>query len=209
MSAHVIRLWLPDRPGTLGRVAAAIGSVGADVTGIDILERGAGMAIDEVTIDVPDDTTSVDDVVLALARVEGVAVEDVHRLDDERLDHGVMGLFVLADFIESSGDVDVLVSGLRRLLEADWVAVVDRGRSAVLVASGEVPDPSWLVAFLAGTIHLDDAGSEHTPSDVIWAHLAGTDLSFAAERRGRAFRAREREQVSAIGRVAGASMRRR
>jgi len=207
VSAHVIRLWLPDRPGTLGRVAAAIGSVGADVTGIEILERGAGMAIDEVTIDVPD-TTSVDDVVVALARVDGVAVEDVRRLDDERLDHGVMGLSVLADFIESSGDVDVLVSGLRRLLEADWVAVVDRGRSAVLVASGEVPDPSWLVAFLAGTIHLDDSGSEHTPSDVIWAHLAGTDLSFAAERRGRAFRAREREQVSAIGRAAGASIRR-
>jgi len=206
VSAHVIRLWLPDRPGTLGRVAAAIGSVGADVTGIEILERGAGMAIDEVTIDVPD-TTSVDDVVVALARVDGVAVEDVRRLDDERLDHGVMGLSVLADFIESSGDVDVLVAGLRRLLEADWVAVVDRGRSAVIVASGEVPDPSWLVAFLAGTIHLDDGGSEHTPSDVIWAHLAGTDLSFAAERRGRAFRAREREQVSAIGRAAGASMR--
>lgn len=207
MSAHVIRLWLPDRPGTLGRVAAAIGSVGADVTGIEILERGAGMAIDEVTIEVPD-TTSVDDVVVALARVDGVAVEDVRRLDDERLDHGVMGLSVLADFIESSGDVDVLVAGLRRLLEADWVAVVDRGRSAVIVASGEVPDPSWLVAFLAGTIHLDDGGSEHTPSDVIWAHLAGTDLSFAAERRGRAFRAREREQVSAIGRAAGASIRR-
>jgi hypothetical protein len=207
VSAHVIRLWLPDRPGTLGRVAAAIGSVGADVTGIEILERGAGMAIDEVTIDVPD-TTSVDDVVVALARVDGVAVEDVRRLDDERLDHGVMGLSVLADFIESSGDVDVLVAGLRRLLEADWVAVVDRGRSAVIVASGEVPDPSWLVAFLAGTIHLDDGGSEHTPSDVIWAHLAGTDLSFAAERRGRAFRAREREQVSAIGRAAGASIRR-
>lgn len=207
MSAHVIRLWLPDRPGTLGRVAAAIGSVGADVTGIEILERGAGMAIDEVTIDVPD-TTSVDDVVVALARVDGVAVEDVRRLDDERLDHGVMGLSVLADFIESSGYVDVLVAGLRRLLEADWVAVVDRGRSAVIVASGEVPDPSWLVAFLAGTIHLDDGGSEHTPSDVIWAHLAGTDLSFAAERRGRAFRAREREQVSAIGRAAGASIRR-
>ena len=207
MPAHVIRLWLPDRPGTLGRVAAAIGSVGADVTGIEILERGAGMAIDEVTIDVPD-TTSVDDVVVALARVDGVAVEDVRRLDDERLDHGVMGLSVLADFIESNGDVDVLVSGLRRLLEADWVAVVDRDSSAVLVASGEVPDPSWLVAFLAGTIHLDDAGSEHTPSDVIWAHLAGTEMSFAAERRGRAFRAREREQVSAIGRVAGASMRR-
>lgn len=206
MSAHVIRLWLPDRPGTLGRVAAAIGSVGADVTGIEILERGAGMAIDEVTIEVPD-TTSVDDVVVALARVDGVAVEDVRRLDDERLDHGVMGLSVLADFIESNGDVEVLVAGLRRLLEADWVAIVDRGRPAVLVESGEVPDPSWLVAFLAGTVHLDDSGSEHTPSDVIWAHLAGTDLSFAAERRGRAFRAREREQVSAIGRAAGASMR--
>jgi len=46
VSTVVMRLWLPDLPGTLGRVAAAIGRANGDVIGIEILERGAGMAID-------------------------------------------------------------------------------------------------------------------------------------------------------------------
>jgi UTP:GlnB (protein PII) uridylyltransferase len=79
MPTYVVRLWLPDRPGTLGQVAAAIGSADADVIGIEILERGAGMAIDELMVSVPEGR-SADDVVAALAKVDGVAVEDVHSI---------------------------------------------------------------------------------------------------------------------------------
>ena len=50
MQTYVLRLWLPDIPGTLGRVAAAIGEANGDVIGIEILERGAGMAIDELIV---------------------------------------------------------------------------------------------------------------------------------------------------------------
>ncbi|OWY60193.1 hypothetical protein B7486_70490, partial [cyanobacterium TDX16] len=49
----VVRVWLPDRPGALGAVASRIGAVGGDVVGIDILERGAGRAIDELVVLLP------------------------------------------------------------------------------------------------------------------------------------------------------------
>ncbi len=53
MQTYVLRLWLPDIPGTLGRVAAAIGAANGDVIGIEILERGASMAIDELIVTLP------------------------------------------------------------------------------------------------------------------------------------------------------------
>ena len=52
---YVVRVWMPDRPGALGQVASRIGAVGGDVVGIDILERGAGRAIDELVVELPDD----------------------------------------------------------------------------------------------------------------------------------------------------------
>src|SRR6478672_7764897 len=38
VSIHVLRVWLPDRPGALGAVATRIGAVRGDVIGIDIIE---------------------------------------------------------------------------------------------------------------------------------------------------------------------------
>ena len=54
METVVVRLWLPDRPGALGQVASRIGAVRGEIVGIEILERGAGRAIDELVVDVPD-----------------------------------------------------------------------------------------------------------------------------------------------------------
>ena len=54
METFVVRVWLPDRPGALGQVASRIGSVRGDVVGIDILERGGGLAVDELVVGMPD-----------------------------------------------------------------------------------------------------------------------------------------------------------
>ena len=204
-ASFVIRLWLPDRPGTLGRVAAAIGRAGGDVVGIEILERGAGMAIDELTVLV-DEPRVIDAVVAELSTVDGVAVEDVHAVEPDRPEHGVLALDVVSAVVSVTDDpqrLTLLCRGLGDLLEADWIAVVDTASRAVVVEEGRVPDPAWLIAFLVGTNHLPSA-AEHTPSDVIWAPLAGAELVVAAERAGRAFRARERQQVERIGRIVGA-----
>jgi hypothetical protein len=207
-SSFVIRLWLPDRPGTLGRVAAAIGRAGGDVIGIEILERGAGMAIDELTVlvDESDSGSRIDAVIAELSTVDGVAVEDVHAVEPDRPEHGVLALDVVSAMVSvtpTSRRLALLCRGLGDLLEADWIAVVDTDSRAVVVEEGKVPDPAWLIAFLVGINHLPSA-AEHTPSDVIWAPLVGTDMVVAAERAGRAFRARERQQVERIGRIAGA-----
>src|SRR3712207_3240883 len=75
--SYVVRVWLPDRPGALGQVASRIGAVRGDVIGIDILERGAGRAIDELVVVLPGDDL-VDVLAKEVNEVDGVDVEDIH-----------------------------------------------------------------------------------------------------------------------------------
>ncbi|MDA8063215.1 MAG: ACT domain-containing protein, partial [Actinomycetota bacterium] len=76
MPTYVLRVWMPDRPGALGAVASRIGAVRGDLTGIDILERGAGRAIDELIVELPSEEL-VPLLVAEIAEVDGVDVENV------------------------------------------------------------------------------------------------------------------------------------
>ncbi|NUT99783.1 MAG: ACT domain-containing protein, partial [Saccharothrix sp.] len=41
--SFLLRVQLPDRPGTLGAVASALGEIGADILSVDVVERGSGV----------------------------------------------------------------------------------------------------------------------------------------------------------------------
>lgn len=79
MATYVVRVWLPDRPGALGAVASRIGAVRGDLVGIDILDRGAGRAIDELLIELPQ-ASLLDLMVNEVNQVDGVDVEDVREV---------------------------------------------------------------------------------------------------------------------------------
>src|SRR6187200_640764 len=87
----VVRVWLPDRPGALGQVASRIGAVRGDVTGIDILERGGGRAVDELVISLPD-LSDISLLVAEITQVDGVAVEDVRKVPADLPDHSLRAL---------------------------------------------------------------------------------------------------------------------
>ena len=53
MTQLQVRVQLPDRPGSLGRLAAAFGAAGADIVAVQVLEREQGIAIDDFIIDSP------------------------------------------------------------------------------------------------------------------------------------------------------------
>ena len=47
----LLRIWLTDRPGSLGTVAVALGEAGVNLVGIEIVERNGPMAIDEIVVE--------------------------------------------------------------------------------------------------------------------------------------------------------------
>jgi hypothetical protein len=197
-----MRLWLPDIPGTLGRVAAAIGRADGDVVGIEILERGAGMAIDELTVALPDGSTS-EALIAEVSAVDGVAIEDVHEVAADRPDQSVLALDVAARIMESpaADRAAVTCSAIREMLESDWCTIIV---DSPVATSGDVPDIAWLTAFVDGASHLsDEAVHEHTPSDIAWARLGASGATIVSGRAKGAFRLRERRHLALIARIVG------
>lgn len=208
MSTHVVRLWLPDLPGTLGRVAAAIGRASGDVIGIEILERGAGMAIDELLVQLPD-AGAVESMVREISSVDGVAIEDVHAVAPDRSDQSVLALEVAADIMDSAPAerLQTLCARVRYMLEAEWCAVLRDGGREPLAVSGDVPDLAWVAAFIDGTRHLDDDETvQATLGDVAWAWIETIDAAIVCRRGRGTFRWRERQHLRLIARIVGSGL---
>ncbi len=205
METFIVRVWLADRPGALGAVASRIGAVRGEIVGIDILERGAGRAIDELVVQLPD-ASLVRLLVSEISEVDGVDVEDI-RPATEPLDGRLDALDSAAVLVAAptfAALLHELVASAHRGFEADWTAAVDVDERLLVAAEGSPPPPAWLAAFVAGSrssaaVVAGDCG----PDDAAWALLEGTSLAVVLGRRGRPFRARERRQLAALARIAG------
>ncbi|MDQ1357028.1 MAG: hypothetical protein QOF20_857 [Acidimicrobiaceae bacterium] len=205
MTTYVVRVWVPDRPGALGSVASRIGAVRGDLVGIDILERGGGRAIDELLVDLPD-ASLVPLLISEVEEVDGVDVEDVRPaadwLSDPRLD-ALETAAVLVDQHSVANLLDRLVSHATHDFTADWAAVVDLDSPVPLTTVGPVPPAPWLEAFVTGSrASASPAAGLGGPDDVAWAELDTASLVLVIGRRGRPFRARERQQLAALARIA-------
>ncbi len=201
----MVRVWLPDRPGALGAVASRIGAVRGDLVGIEILEQGGGRAIDELVVELPGPDL-VELMVAEIFEVDGVDVEDVRptaEVPDPRLD-ALETAATLVSCTDGPGLVEALASQARRVLEADWSALV-AGDGTLAAAAGSHPPAGWLRAFLEGSRSSHAvAEGQAGPEDVAWSPLAPTALTLVLGREGRPFRTRERRQLAALARIAGA-----
>jgi hypothetical protein len=202
---HVVRLrvWLPDRPGALGAVASRIGGVKGDVIGIEILEHGAGRAIDDLVVALPD-ASLVDLLVSEVGEVDGVDVEEVVALNRETYDPDLDALEAGAALVavEHRGD---LVTGLCREthlgMHATWTCVLDLDRRDVQASEGAVPPIDWLHAFVLGSRSSElVASGQAGPDDVISGAL-GEWGAVVVGRDGHPFRARERRRLTALARI--------
>lgn len=203
-AVFVVRVWLPDRPGALGAVASRIGAVRGDLIGIDILETGAGRAIDELVVSLPTDDL-VPLLIKEMQQVDGVDVEDVRAVRGELPDARVAALESAAELLAQPDTASVcaaLVEHVVRDFEAEWAAVLGSGADAGLVASkGAPPTADWLTAFVAGSGGTGAAGAG--PDDVAWSPLNEGGSALVIGRAGRPFRSRERRQLSALAKIVG------
>ncbi len=201
-----VRIWLPDRPGALGAVASRIGAVKGDLVGIDILERGAGRAIDELLVELPSESL-VQPLIRELQQVDGVDVEDVRPMGDA-VDPRLDALDTAIKLVESHS-VDELLRALATRacqdFESDWAAVIDHRSGEPMASVGKAPETPWIAAFLEGSkASVRASAGESGPDDVAWANLSAADLTLVLGRTGRPFRSRERRQATALVRIADA-----
>jgi hypothetical protein len=204
MQSYVVRVWLPDRPGALGQVASRIGAVGGSVVGIEILERGAGRAIDELVVELPGEDL-LELLVTEIGQVDGVDVEDVRLVADALHDPRLDALETAAQLVGATSSEEVLSSLCEhstRTIGASWAAVVDLDDGVVETSVGTPPEAAWLAAFVAGSrSSARVAAMESGPDDVLWAPLPAANRALVLGREGQAFRARERRSAAALARI--------
>lgn len=173
--------------------------------GIDILERGAGRAIDELTVELPNaDLVSL--LVAEISQVDGVDVEDV-RPAVIGGGHAAIEALETAALLVTLTTVDAVFAALvihaGSSVDADWAAAVDLESSLLIASVGAPPPPTWLTAFVAGTTSAQAVATNGCGTDdVAWALMADGSMAVVMGRRGRPFRDRERSVVAALCNIA-------
>ena len=78
MAQFKLEIALPDRPGSLGAVASALGFAGGDIRGLQVLKSESGRGYDEIIVAIPGSDTS--DLLHVLNQIGGVEVLSVKPL---------------------------------------------------------------------------------------------------------------------------------
>ncbi|MDA8196182.1 MAG: hypothetical protein M0019_03045 [Actinomycetota bacterium] len=211
MARYILRIWLDDRPGALGQVASRIGAVRGDLVGIEILERGAGKAIDEIVVEIPSNDL-LDLLIREIHEVDGVDVEDVRESNYNDFDIRLAPLEVATRLLDCEAELllfEALATNIHATFDLSYAAVIDSLGDRLVAGSGELANEAWLVAFAKGGSVRTDYKDGHAPSDDMF--LIGLDFHghfLICHRDARPLRALERSQIWMLSRICSQHARR-
>ncbi|MEB4208850.1 amino acid-binding protein [Mycobacterium sp. 94-17] len=211
MPSYLLRIELVDRPGSLGSLAVVLGSVGADILSLDVVERSAGYATDDLVIELPPGAMP-DALITAAESLSGVRVDSVrphtglleaHR-ELELLDH-------VAAADGNAARLQVLADEAPKVLRVSWCTVLrgSGGELERLAGSPGAPETKadsapWLPLERAAAL---DGSAEWVPKawrdmdvTMVAAPLGDPHTAVVLGRPGPEFRPSE---VARLGYLAG------
>jgi hypothetical protein len=172
---YLLRVELPDVPGSLGRVATAIGEAGGDIEAIEIVEkRPTGTAVDDVLLETAPGVMP-DSIVSACRQLEGVSVLWISR-------YGAGGnLFLDLEAVEAltanpSTAPDELIDLLPITFRADWGLRVRRTGDVVKILHSTSAAPD-VVDGVVGWFPLHRPARVEVPED--WERWTSTLVAAA------------------------------
>jgi len=164
--SYLLRVELPDVPGSLGRLASAIGSAGGNIDAIEIVERHEGRAIDDVFL-AAEAGVMPDSIVSACTALEDVQVLWIsHYGAGSNLTRDLEVVEAMTS--DPRAARDTLVDLLPATFVVDWAMRVRRAGDGAKVIHGSPAAPSdipddidWPVDLLRGSrIEVPDRMSE-------------------------------------------------
>jgi hypothetical protein len=184
--SYLIRVVLPDRPGSLGALATALGKTDADIISLDVVEhRADGFAIDDILVELPLGRMA-DTLVSAAQGVPGVRVQFLRRYA------GAGDLHRDLDLVEAMTArplcaEEILTELSPGVFRADWALLVevdDADRHAIACASASAPDSMGLRLPWLPLLE-----TKRLPNASTWAPSSWRDAALAAAPVGRPSRA--------------------
>ncbi|MFH0411866.1 amino acid-binding ACT domain protein [Corynebacterium sp. L4756] len=196
--SFLIRVQLPDTPGSLGELAEAIGAVDGNIQSVDIVENTPdGTVTDDIVVELPVETLA-DALITACGTVKGVEVDSIRPFSGRVDRRGQIQL--LASIARKAHNVtaamEQLVQAMPQALTSGWAIVADtKGDIKRVAGSSAAPEDD-------GTVPADlqvSAARQLNPETEDWipASWALLDSSIAATPLG------STGLVLIIGRVGG------
>lgn len=141
--SFLLRVSLPDVPGSLGRVASAIGQAGGDIAAIEVVEKlPDGAAVDDVLLELGPGVMP-DSIVSACSAIHGVEVLWINR-------YAAAGnLFLDLEVVEEltahpREALDRVVDLLPVTFRVDWAARVDADHTILRATEAAPSAVTWV-----------------------------------------------------------------
>ena len=151
----LLRVELPDVPGSLGMVASTIGEAGGDIEAIEIVEKGhVGVAVDDVLLETAPGVLP-DAIVSACNELDGVRVLWISRYAAGG--NVFLDLEAIEDLTAHPAEaVQRLVDLLPVVFRSDWGARVDRDKGVVHKTGAAPEDVPWAKLDGGRRLEVDD-----------------------------------------------------
>ncbi|WP_426721915.1 amino acid-binding ACT domain protein [Corynebacterium auriscanis] len=144
--SYLMRVRMPDVPGVLGKLAVAIGTVGGDIRGVDIVgnadsSEDIGTVVDDIVVNLPTGSLP-DSLITAAQEVDGVYVDSIRPFSGTVDRHGQVKM--LADVADKRKNLtealDLMMNSLPQSMTAGWSIVLDtEPRTHRVAASSAAP----------------------------------------------------------------------
>jgi ACT domain len=141
-----MRILLPDRPGSLGRVATALGGVGADINAVEIVDKGGGEVVDDFIVDLPHGQLP-ETLVTACNELDGVEVQWISRYPEGGgLQSDLEALERMTE--DPAQAAETLVSLCPVVFRSHWATLLDFSGSSPQMTRSTILAPDLSAAFL-------------------------------------------------------------
>ena len=163
---YLLRVSVPDRPGSLGALATAIGEAGGDITAVDVVERGPTAAVDDVLVETAG-AASADAILTKLESLPSFVIEAWQPFTEgDQLRDGL-------DIVDGLGSTaSRALAAITRIapavLRARWVVIIDDVNGGVAITHASAGAPwvrwaalPWLPLATAGSVDADPSWLPH------------------------------------------------
>jgi hypothetical protein len=172
--SYLLRVELPDVPGSLGRLASAVGAAGGNIDAIEIVERSGGKAVDDVFL-AANQGVMPDSIISACTALDGVRVLWISRYGAGT---NITRDLEVVEAMTSEPDTarNTLVDLLPATFVVDWAIRVRREGDGGKVLHGSLAAPGEIPEGMTWPADLHRGGRIAVPEHLVDWLVAGCSI---------------------------------